>query len=101
MKGYPEIDMNIESITGRAHSPPATLKTAAKPAADNNPMKDDSVAITDTAQGIKKALEYASTTAVVDGERVAGVKKAIADGSYQIDPNRIAEKMIRYEKLMP
>ena len=99
--------MSIESITGRAHSPPAALKTTSKPeigtdkpTAAGNAVKNDSVAITDTAQGIKKALEYAST-AVVDGERVATVKKAIADGSYRIDPNRIAEKMIRYEKLMP
>lgn len=99
--------MSIESITGRAHSPPPALKTTPKSEIGNDKqpivgraVKNDSVAITDTAQGIKKALEHAST-AVVDVARVATVKKAIADGSYQIDPNRIAEKMIRYEKLMP
>ena len=99
--------MTIESITGRVHTPPA-IKTSPKTGVDSeknapakNPERTDSIAITATAQGIKKAFESSSSVAVVDVDKVAAVKKALADGSYRIDAERIAEKMIQYEKLMP
>jgi len=99
--------MTIESITGRAHTP-LTIKTtpkaeidSGKKAAIKNAERNDSIAITAMAQGIKKALESSSSVAVVDADRVAAVKQALADGSYQINAERIAEKMIQYEKLMP
>ena len=94
--------MTIESITGRTHTP-LTIKTSQKAEIDSEKKtsiksaeRNDSIAI---AQGIKKAFE--SSSAVVDADRVASVKKALADGSYQINAKRIAEKMIQYEKLMP
>lgn len=99
--------MSIESITGRAHTP-LTIKTnqkaeidSGKKAAIKNTERNDSIAITAMAQGIKKAFESSSSVAVVDADRVAAVKQALADGSYQINAERIAEKMIQYEKLLP
>lgn len=99
--------MTIESITGRAHTS-LTIKTnqkaeidSGKKAAIKNAERNDSIAITAMAQGIKKAFESSSSVAVVDADRVAAVKQALADGSYQINAERIAEKMIQYEKLMP
>jgi negative regulator of flagellin synthesis FlgM len=99
--------MTIESITGRPYTPP-TIKASPKAdpdsgknAAVKSPDKSDSVAITAMAQGIKKAFESSSSATIVDADRVAAVKKALADGSYQINAERIAEKMIQYEKLMP
>lgn len=99
--------MSIESITGRAHTP-LTIKTnqkaeidSGKKAAIKNAERNDSIAITAMAQGIKKAFESSSSVAVVDADRVAAVKQALADGSYQINAERIAEKMIQYEKLLP
>jgi negative regulator of flagellin synthesis FlgM len=99
--------MTIESITGRTHTP-LTIKTTQKAEIDsgkkasiNSTESNDSIAITAMAQGIKKAVESSSSVTIVDVDRVAAVKKAIADGSYQINAERIAEKMIHYEKLMP
>lgn len=99
--------MSIESITGRAHTS-LTIKTnqkaeidSGKKAAIKNAERNDSIAITAMAQGIKKAFESSSSVAVVDADRVAAVKQALADGSYQINAERIAEKMIQYEKLLP
>lgn len=99
--------MTIESITGRAHTS-LTIKTnqkaeidSGKKAAIKNAERNDSIAITAMAQGIKKAFESSSSVAVVDADRVAAVKQALADGSYQINAERIAEKMIQYEKLLP
>jgi negative regulator of flagellin synthesis FlgM len=99
--------MTIESITGRTHTPLA-IKTTQKAEVDNEkkaPLKsaesNDSIAITAMARGIKKAFESSSSITIVDVDRVAAVKKALADGNYQINAERIAEKMIQYEKLMP
>ena len=99
--------MAIESITGRTHIPPTT-KTAQttgidseNKAATRQAEKNDSIAITATAQGLKKAFESSSSDTIVDVDRVAAVKKALAEGSYQINAERIAEKMIQHEKLMP
>jgi negative regulator of flagellin synthesis FlgM len=99
--------MTIEPITGRVHTQ-IPIKTAQKAEMDsekNAPIKsaekNDSVAITAMARGIKKAFESSSSIAIVDADRVNAVKKALADGSYQINAERIAEKMIQYEKLMP
>jgi negative regulator of flagellin synthesis FlgM len=99
--------MAIESITGRTNNQ-AAIKTAAKTeidgqktAATEAAVKDDSVAITALTQNIKKAFESSSAVSSVDIDRVAAVKKALADGSYPINAERIAEKMIQFEKLMP
>ena len=99
--------MTIESLTGRTHTP-LTIKTTQKDEIDSGKKasvksveRNDSIEITAMAQGIKKALESSSSVTIVDADRVAAVKKALADGSYQINAERIAEKMIQYEKLMP
>ena len=98
--------MDIESITGRTRAP-VTHNTGQKvevESANKAPVKSaektDSVAITAMAQGIKKTLESSSSDTIVDVERVAAVKKALADGSYQINAEKIAEKMIQHEKSM-
>jgi negative regulator of flagellin synthesis FlgM len=106
IKGHQDIDMTIQSITGRAFTP-NPIKTPIKAEADGEKKpsvkgaeRDDSVAITAMAQDLKKALA-SSSVALVDADRVASVKKALADGSYQINAERVAEKMIQFEKLMP
>lgn len=95
--------MAIDSINGRKPDLPA-IKTAPKSdvdssqkTANSSSVKDDSVAITDAAQEIKKAFGSSPETAV-DVNRVASIKKAIADGSYTIDAEKVAQKMIQFEK---
>lgn len=98
--------MAIESISGRTTNQ-APVKTAAKTGTDGPKttvqasVKDDSVAITALTQNIRKAFESTSAVSSVDIERVAAVKKTLADGSYPINAERIAEKLIQFEKLMP
>jgi negative regulator of flagellin synthesis FlgM len=99
--------MTIKSIAGGTHAP-LTIKTTQKAEIDSgnkasskSAERNDSIAITAMAQGIKKAFESSSSGAIVDFDRVAAVKKALADGNYQVNAERVAEKMIQYEKLMP
>lgn len=99
--------MTINSISGKPHNL-QTIKAAPKVDADGtkeaaarSAEKNDSVAITAIAKEIHKAFESSSAASTVDLDRVAAVKKALADGSYSINAERVAEKMIQFEKLLP
>lgn len=97
--------MAIE-ITGRTNSL-TPIKTPPKPGVDGekkvavtNTEKGDSVALTTTTQEIKKA--FGSSSALpVDIDRVNSIKKALADGSYSINAEKVAKKLMQFEKLMP
>jgi negative regulator of flagellin synthesis FlgM len=98
--------MAIDSVTGKINNQPP-LKTAPKAESDGvkkpttaSPEKTDSVALTTTTQEIKKAFESSSSQPTVDMDRVAAVKKALADGTYSINAERIAKKMIQLDKQM-
>lgn len=98
--------MAIESITGRVR-PPITGSTSPKAEVESGQKvstkraeSTDSIAITPMANDIKKAIETTASDTVVDMDKVAAVKKALADGSYQVNAERVAEKMVQHEKLM-
>ncbi len=98
--------MTIESITSRAQTP-LTLKTPKKTDTSigitsiPSVEKNDSVAITTVAQDIKQAVTSSSSGSNIDMNKVTALKNALANGSYQINAESIAKKMIQYESLMP
>ena len=57
----------------------------------------DKVTITETASSLNQMLETLSEQTVVDRKRVAQIKLAIDDGSYNIDALKISQKLIRFE----
>ena len=97
--------MAIE-ITGRANSP-AFIKTPPKTETNGereisvtNREKNDSIALTSATQEIKKAVGLSSASPV-DIDRVNAIKKALADGSYTVNAEKVAQKLIQFEKLTP
>ena len=58
----------------------------------------DSVDITTVAKEITKAFESSKTTAPINKERVDAVRKALAEGTYPINAEQIAKKMIEMER---
>jgi negative regulator of flagellin synthesis FlgM len=98
--------MTIHSIGGKPY-PPLNIKTSVK--TDSNDAKEpvanasektDSIAITAIAKEIHKAFESSSAAVAIDFDRVSAVKKALSEGSYAIDAENVAKKMILFEKLM-
>ena len=72
------------------------------PAAQANPaaasqQNGDVVAITDSANAVQQAERALAQEPVVDSARVEQIRSAIADGSYQVDAQRVADKMIDME----
>lgn len=98
--------MAIESITGRLSSL-APIKPVKKAEADdqkqvsaNATASQDGVVASTVMADFRKAVE-SSPAAVVDVDRINAVKQALAEGSYRIDAEKIAQKMIEFEKLLP
>jgi negative regulator of flagellin synthesis FlgM len=101
-----------EKINGQGFRPTDTASTrrseAAKApsgqgtkgtgAADSSAGARDTVSITQSGMLLSKLEELVQRAPVVDAERVAALKDAIASGSYEIDDQRVADSMLRFER---
>ena len=94
--------MAIESVTGTKISTTLPTKTAAKESAElkEKPAAGasaDTVELTGAAQDIKSATAASAAAPVVDEERVARIKAAVQAGTYQVYPDRVADKILQFE----
>ena len=64
----------------------------------DKPASGDTVSITQAGLTLAKLEELVQSTPVVDTERVAALKDALAAGTYAIDDQRVADKLLRFER---
>ncbi|MEW6500793.1 MAG: flagellar biosynthesis anti-sigma factor FlgM [Thermodesulfobacteriota bacterium] len=67
---------------------------AAKAASAGTPVGADRVQLSTGTQDVQKAQEILQQTPAVRAERVAALKEQIERGEYEIDPYRVADKML-------
>jgi len=60
----------------------------------------DTISLTGTAQHLRSLEQGLAQQPIVDTQRVEATKQAIENGSYQIDPSRIASKMMDLERAL-
>jgi negative regulator of flagellin synthesis FlgM len=85
------------AATRRSEGPKAASRET-QPRAADKPSSADTVSITQTALTLAKLEELVQSTPVVDSERVAAFKDAIASGTYEIDDQRVADRLLKFER---
>ena len=60
----------------------------------------DTVNLTDTAAYLRKLENTLSALPIMDIQRTEGIKKALAEGRFVIDPARVADKLLRFESML-
>lgn len=61
-------------------------------------LSDDTVELTDTVSRLGQLRQEVAQADGVDVERVEAIRQQIADGSYEIDADRIADALVRLEQ---
>jgi negative regulator of flagellin synthesis FlgM len=99
-----------ERINGQGFRPADTAGTrrtdGAKPAstgsahssAASSPQSADTVNLTRSGLLMSKLEELVHSLPVVDADRVSAIKEALASGSYDVDDQAVADKMIRFDR---
>jgi negative regulator of flagellin synthesis FlgM len=57
----------------------------------------DTVTLTNSARSLQKIEEAVAKAPVVDASKVAAVKQAVDSGTYQINADRVADKLLQFE----
>lgn len=60
----------------------------------------DTVSLSDSAKQLGRLESSVSASPVVDTQRVEAVKKAISNGEYEIDPAKVASKLMQFESAL-
>jgi negative regulator of flagellin synthesis FlgM len=71
---------------------------AAGPAVESAGKPASPVRITDSARQLAALEQTMNTLPVVNEAKVAAIRAAIEDGSYQVVPERIADKLLRMDR---
>ncbi|GAB2533283.1 flagellar biosynthesis anti-sigma factor FlgM [Rhodanobacter koreensis] len=82
--------------TGSSGNGPAPATTPAGSASAAS-QPDDQLKLTDSARALQQAARP-DDAATVDPQRVERARQALADGSYKINPGRIADNMLSLER---
>lgn len=87
-KAEPQVQQNRQGSQPQAPSAQQAAAAGAK----------DSVSLTQQAQSLGSMQRAMASSPSFSQERVANIKKAIAEGQYKVDPEKLAQKLQDFEK---
>ncbi len=97
IKNVKPSDLLPSRVDRNATTGPQPASTRA-PAAGGRTETGDQLTLTDSAQRLLEATRSAGDASPVDQARVDAIRSSIADGSYVIDPERIAAGLLKMEQ---
>ncbi len=75
-------------------------QSVAQPESTGRSSVADTVSLSENAVQLGKVDNIAISAPVVDTQRVEQVKQAIASGNYEVDPAKIADKLMQFESML-
>ena len=101
IKGIGDVPLRPRPAPAELASPnrraEADKSSNASVSTDRPAPSGDTVQLTDSAARLQGVVQGLAAEPVVDTNRVAAVRQAISEGSYQVDSQRVAEKLIDFE----
>ena len=89
------------STRARANEQSNTAKNGSDAAAHQSPSNTgDTVNLSNAAQLLQNVEKQLANTPEVDSERVERLKQEIESGNYQVNAERVAEKMLNFDNLL-
>lgn len=89
---------NTNGRASGAENATANNRNTGAPTGTAGTKSADTVTVTGEATRLQEMEQSLSSSPVVDSEKVARIKQALADGNYQPNPEAIADKMIELEQ---
>lgn len=83
------------SNTGSVAADKTQSETAGSAAASQT---SDQLTLTSSARSLQKLSDAVAQTPVVNSDKVASVKQALANGTHQVNPSSIADKLLQFEQ---
>lgn len=99
INGY-DNSRSIASSKGAANSAPTADKVQSDAAAPAAASSADQVTLTGSARTLQKLSEAVASAPVVDTAKVAKVKEALQNGTYKINTQSVADKLLQSESAL-
>jgi negative regulator of flagellin synthesis FlgM len=92
----------ISGIDGRpvqvgGGAPVSRVRNSTSEGAKSESAAASNIDVSDTARTLAALESHIGTLPVVNESRVDAVRRAVDDGRYHVDPQRVADKMLRFE----
>jgi len=88
---------NPQQISENLKSVSATTNIRQNAKDSTHPVATDTVNLTGTASQLRSLEQQLANQPIVDAQRVESIKREIANGSYEVNSQQVADKMIQIE----
>lgn len=85
-------------VTGKPAKQEPTASQVGRPNAEPTQTAQDTIKLSVSGSVLQRAQAAMDRTPVVDVQQVNALHKAISTGNYHVDANRVAEKLIQFER---
>jgi negative regulator of flagellin synthesis FlgM len=97
MAGIDNIRTGQTMTTSRSPARTESQSSARSDTTSEAKGSSDSVSLSQQGKALGQLQQQAATQPSFDSAKVAAIKDAIANGSYKVDPEKLADNMMKFE----